>query len=505
MPLWIRALLLWLQKNFYHSLELCIRTSYPIYSLKGGRTQLVFEDDMGIVNLSGYAPIQNNISTGIGDNEKKSKGSEKDNISFGDVMNLVGDSGKKTGNDKISESAKVDKDDKDYVDTISDKRYDKTSDKQICNDKKYDKNKTVSGESMTCDTETDSDEMSMEEAGELIRQAIELICRLLNVDEEQVTGAIEKLGTDMSLLTDDAGIRQLALSIMGATEVDILVDEELSKNISDLAKELGKLFEAYDDAVKQELVIDSYAESGVEAIADNVSEYAAEKENGTDKPKTDEQALDSVLTEDDIKPDFEAKITDKATSDQDTRKDSKHSDGKSSNYDRLTQALADVITEIQDTTDITSEIKDVSIVRQVVDDIRANISDKVRSLELQLNPESLGKVWINVSTKDGVLQARIVAENEAAKQAIENSLTVLKEAFDDKELKVEAIEVMVGSENYFDENAETEEYENNKNNRGSGGNSEHGSDDIIDEGLTEATQLEKEMMQQAGNSVSYSI
>lgn len=470
----------------------------------------MFKYDMGIVNISGYNPVQNNISAGKAEEAKKNKDSDKDSISFGDVMNLVGDSEKKVDKDKGADCSE------DYNKSSEDA----ASHFEKATGKKYDDGNSVSDKpsfdsvKKTTNTEVDSEDIDLDAAGEIIRQAIELIAKLLNVDEAQVAEQIEKLGADISLLMDDAGIKQLALSIMGATEVDILVDETINDKISELTNELKNIFETFDNDAEMGLEInkgDILFDAKTDVNTDdnavvNITEKYTDEEK-TDVAKTDRnvEATEDVAKADTVDTDSEYKITAQTSDSKEGNQDTKNSDNKSSNYERLTQALADVISDIQEGQSIDGESNEVSIVRQIVDDIRANISDKVRSLELQLNPENLGKVWINVSTKDGVLQARIVAENEAAKEAIENSLSLLKEAFEDKELKVEAIEVMVGSENYFNENAETEEYDNNKNNSGSGGNTEQRNDDIIDEELTEATQLEKEMMQQAGNSVSYSI
>lgn len=54
------------------------------------------------------------------------------------------------------------------------------------------------------------------------------------------------------------------------------------------------------------------------------------------------------------------------------------------------------------------------------------------------------------------MQAQIIAETEAAKAAVESGLAVLKEAFENQDLKVDAIEVMVGTPDYFMEESGAE-------------------------------------------------
>lgn len=64
-------------------------------------------------------------------------------------------------------------------------------------------------------------------------------------------------------------------------------------------------------------------------------------------------------------------------------------------------------------------------------------------MEIALNPENLGKVNLLVSVREGVVTAKLVAENEQVKKALEGQLNVLKENMSNQGLKVEAVEVTV--------------------------------------------------------------
>jgi flagellar hook-length control protein FliK len=171
----------------------------------------------------------------------------------------------------------------------------------------------------------------------------------------------------------------------------------------------------------------------------------------------------------------------------------------------LAQALTDAVSQDGEISDFDGDVQAADIVRQVVDEIKANVNDKLRSLEVRLNPENLGRVQITVTTKNGVMQASIIAENEAAKNAIEGSLNILKEAFNEQNLKVDAVEVTIANYDFFKEDNQAENKENNQKNTSSGGNKDAGNDDIVNEDISDAEQLEQDMMQQSGNSVSYAI
>jgi flagellar hook-length control protein FliK len=80
---------------------------------------------------------------------------------------------------------------------------------------------------------------------------------------------------------------------------------------------------------------------------------------------------------------------------------------------------------------------------------------KITSLSMQLNPENLGKVTVEVATKDGVLSAKVIAETQAAKEALEANLANLKSNLEQQGLKISDVEVTVES-HAFEQNLQQE-------------------------------------------------
>jgi flagellar hook-length control protein FliK len=78
-------------------------------------------------------------------------------------------------------------------------------------------------------------------------------------------------------------------------------------------------------------------------------------------------------------------------------------------------------------------------------------------MEMQLNPENLGKIYLNVSTKEGMVNAQIAAQNEAVKEALETQIATLRENLNQAGVKVDAIEVTVASHE-FEKNLEQNEH-----------------------------------------------
>lgn len=119
-----------------------------------------------------------------------------------------------------------------------------------------------------------------------------------------------------------------------------------------------------------------------------------------------------------------------------------------SNLRGLTERIEELVADRADVE--TAE----NITKQVVNQVKLTMKNDVTSLQMQLYPEHLGKVSIQVVSKNGVLTAQIAAENEVAKAALESQLAILKESFDSQGIKVQSVEVMV-STNAFEQNQQS--------------------------------------------------
>lgn len=103
-----------------------------------------------------------------------------------------------------------------------------------------------------------------------------------------------------------------------------------------------------------------------------------------------------------------------------------------------------VVTETEVQTVVKTQQADFDgIVRQIVEQIKVQIKPDVTSMELQLNPENLGKVNLQVTSKEGAVTAQLFVQNETVKAMIESQLMVLREAMNEQGVKVEAVEVTV--------------------------------------------------------------
>ena len=87
------------------------------------------------------------------------------------------------------------------------------------------------------------------------------------------------------------------------------------------------------------------------------------------------------------------------------------------------------------------QIRDVAM--QIIEGVKINVKADTSSLELQLNPESLGKVQVSIEVRDGIATANFFVRDELVKTAVESQMQTLKDAFEENGLKVDKVEVSV--------------------------------------------------------------
>ncbi len=149
------------------------------------------------------------------------------------------------------------------------------------------------------------------------------------------------------------------------------------------------------------------------------------------------------------------------------------------------------------------------VIEQIVSNAKVTISNQVTSMEMELNPQNLGRMILNVAENDGKVTAHITLQNEAVRHAMEGQMAVLKENLNQQGIKVEAVEVSVGTHE-FERNLEEGQMQQNNQQpeeRATASprrtNINLNQTDDLDQVLTEAEALVASMMKDAGNSVNF--
>jgi len=144
---------------------------------------------------------------------------------------------------------------------------------------------------------------------------------------------------------------------------------------------------------------------------------------------------------------------------------------------------------------------------QILSNIRIRITPNVDSLEMQLHPQSLGTVHVQLTNHAGEITAMFHVQNEAVKTAVETQMIQLKEALNDQGVKVEAIEVSVDTRGFESslwqgqENPGQEAYEQQR--RTPRRINLASLDASFEEEATEEEVLAAKMMEANGNTVDF--
>ncbi|MFZ3172775.1 MAG: flagellar hook-length control protein FliK [Carboxydocellales bacterium] len=100
------------------------------------------------------------------------------------------------------------------------------------------------------------------------------------------------------------------------------------------------------------------------------------------------------------------------------------------------------------------EIVNQMVFQQIVNNSHMLIGKDHSEIKIQLKPEFLGKVSLEISIEKGVVKAEIVAENQQVKQLIEANLGNLRQTLTNQGLKVSQLVVNLGGQSQFGQTKE---------------------------------------------------
>lgn len=156
------------------------------------------------------------------------------------------------------------------------------------------------------------------------------------------------------------------------------------------------------------------------------------------------------------------------------------------------------------------KVETLEIIQKIVQTMKVAVSTEQTTMEMQLNPENLGKLYLEISAREGAVRAQIAAQNEAVQQALEAQIATLRESLEQAGIKVDAIEVTVASHEFeknLEQNGRQEEETESKRQEAMKSGRRNLRLDDLDElsGLmTEEEQLVAQIMKDNGNSVDLS-
>ncbi|MCI5856060.1 MAG: flagellar hook-length control protein FliK [Agathobacter sp.] len=432
-----------------------------------------------------------------------------------------------------------------------------TSDSDSTQTDSYDryryKNKNVD---MAKDTDTsDKASAAKDKADQLAKDVIKSVSNNLGVDEEKVTEAMEMLGLTALDLLNPQNLVQLSKELTGAVDdAGLLLNADFKQLLSDVAalgnsfaEETGVSVEMIAQITEEspELMVTAETDSGVlqaETVANDVTTdtnaalSALDVDKNADTATADATATDAATTDAavvDAELENPKEMADNPDQSSDESADSglqpgvtvepvmrRQNDSAASGMKngQFANQLANAVNEAMPEIDAAGEIPQtetytsvdaVDVINQIVERVRISQGTDTTTIEMQLNPENLGKIYLNISSREGAVHAQLYAQNEDVKIALEAQIATLTENLNQAGVKVEAVEIAVATHEFernLEQNAgsgEEQQEEAQEKNQTSRRSLRMDGFDDPDLTLSDEEALIAQMMKDNGNSVDF--
>lgn len=370
--------------------------------------------------------------------------------------------------------------------------------------------------------------ISMEQLFQQLEQFTDAITALLveqfGVTQQQVDVVLETLGLNVTDLLDTKNLMDVVVMLTGAEDISaVLTDETLYGQIREVMSGMEEILQegigTGTEIEKMPMPAQKLQtlEKSMKMISADVPETIPEMEYVAQKIQPQEQPsrlqagveMQSERVEESALPVMEVKL-DEQFKEHTSQSGHQQLSGQEA-FTQFTATLAEHVmqadVEMPVETFMQTEQME-SIIRQVTEYVKLQVQSDTTSLEMQLHPESYGKLNLHVAVREGVVTARLAVENEMVRQALETQIVQLREDMNERGLAVDAVEVTIASHEFErnleqDQQAEEGQQADNGTRKNIDLNNENLSLEEIME-MSEAESLARRMMLENGNTIDYS-
>lgn len=322
----------------------------------------------------------------------------------------------------------------------------------------------------------------------------------LGVSDEQVEDAMSILGLQWMDLLNPASLSQLVTQLTGTEDAcSLLMSEEftnimqntdaLVQNLSEtlgiskdewvaLQNQLAELTADFNETVDmadggvQEMAPQTDAtitsqDTTVMAATVQMTHTTEETQNVQPEEEAEDatpviqvNASEDAQTENNVSENASGEMGEPAAQSQKTKESSVNEHAQNMEFQVRAEQLAAALEEVNKVASRTTiDVQD--IMNQITEFAKVNLSPENSSIEMQLNPENLGKVYLHIAaTKEGNITAELAVSSETVKTALEAQIVDLRTSLNQQGIKVDAVEVTIASHEFernLEQNASGEE------------------------------------------------
>ena len=340
---------------------------------------------------------------------------------------------------------------------------------------------------------------------DVMQQILQQITEQLGVSPEEVLQAMDALGISAEDLSQN--MAALLSELTGTDQMAVLTDESLYTQVSDLANAVEQTIEELADTLgmdKEQLttLLQDSVKKPEEPVIVVEQESAAPVTDMQQESTGDQEVQMAATTDIEAEQPRETKREENGNMQQQMQDMQKPAEN-------LQQTQGSAIAAEQ-TTERFDLQRTQEIIDQIADYVKIHSSEKLTSMEIALNPASLGSVNLHVSSKGGVISAQLYAQDEAVRAALESQVAALKESLEAQGMKVDAIEITEHShqlEQNLDQNGGQQEgaEAQKKSGRRLLNLDELPEEEAYEEEMTQAEKLQIEMMRMGGNKLNFQV
>ena len=185
-----------------------------------------------------------------------------------------------------------------------------------------------------------------------------------------------------------------------------------------------------------------------------------EEETEDAAPVIQVNASEDAQTENNVSENASGEMGEPAAQSQKTKESSVNEHAQNMEFQVRAEQLAVAPEEVNKVASRTTiDVQD--IMNQITEFAKVNLSPENSSIEMQLNPENLGKVYLHIAaTKEGNITAELAVSSETVKTALEAQIADLRTSLNQQGIKVDAVEVAIASHEFernLEQNASGEE------------------------------------------------
>lgn len=359
----------------------------------------------------------------------------------------------------------------------------------------------------------------------------------LGVTDEEITDAMQKLGLTVADLIQPNQLTQLTAELTGSENIgELLCNDSFMEIVNeigglsqDLLDDLGMTSQMFTETVAAASQVVTTPESaGIEQlpemqVTENVKADKTAANDTSDQMNSvlkEENTVQTASDADEVeiqKPEDNILLQKEVAEETDTKADdgqtgNRNESGNTSNQTAFVSQEHTVDPAAAKTPETVPEfsrqLDTLDLIRQVTEFTKVTVREAQTTMEMQLNPEHLGKLYIEVTTKEGNVSAHIMTQNELVKEALESQMAELKQSMNQAGVKVDAVEVTVGSHEFeknLEQNAKQEERQAEEQEKASPKTRRINLDELdeLSGVMSEEEALVAQIMADHGNSVDY--